>query len=170
MKLRAAKRRACNRPGWHAQGPPQSVVNREWDHAPRGLGRATHRHRTGAAAVEFAIVAPIFFILVIAAFEFGRINVIRHTADNAAYEGARIAMVPGATAAEAVAEAQRILRIVGTRGAKVTVNPATLGPSVDQITVTVDVPMAQNGWITPRFTRSTTIRATSTLRTERARD
>jgi Flp pilus assembly protein TadG len=127
-------------------------------------------NRTGAAAVEFAIVAPVFFILVIAAFEFGRINVIRHTADNAAYEGARHAMVPGATATEAVREAERILRIVGTRGATVTVNPATLGPSVDQITVTVDVPMAQNGWITPRFTRNTTIRATSTLRTERARD
>jgi hypothetical protein len=50
------------------------------------------------------------------------------------------------------------------------VSPATLGPNVDQITVTVDVPMAQNGWITPRFTRNTAIRAVSTLRTERARD
>ncbi len=129
---------------------------------------AKRRGRRGAAAVEFAIVAPVFFILVIAAFEFGRINVIRHTADNAAYEAARRAMVPGATAAEATAEAQRILRIVGTRGAKVSVNPATLGPDVDKITVTVDVPMNQNGWITPRFTRTTTIRATSTLKTERA--
>jgi Flp pilus assembly protein TadG len=85
--------------------------------AAKRLTRSTNAtRRTGAAAVEFAIVAPVFFILVIAAFEFGRINVIRHTADNAAYEGARIAMVPGATAAEAVAEAERILRIVGTRG------------------------------------------------------
>ena len=57
--------------------------------------------RTAAAAVEFAIVATIFFLLVIAAFEFGRMNVIRHTADNAAYEAARHAMVPGATVAEA---------------------------------------------------------------------
>lgn len=120
--------------------------------------------------MEFAVVAPIFFMLVMAAFEFARINVIRHTADNAAYEAARHAMVPGATAAEAVAEAQRILRIVGTRGARVAVSPATLGPAVDQISVTVDVPLDQNGWITPRFSRSSTIRATSTLRTERARD
>jgi Flp pilus assembly protein TadG len=126
--------------------------------------------RRGATAVEFAIVSPIFFVLVIAAFEFGRLNVIRHTADNAAYEAARRAMVPGATVAEATTEAQRILRIVGTRGATVNVTPATLGPDVDRVTVTVDVPMNQNGWITPRFTRSTNIRATSTLRTERARD
>ncbi len=132
--------------------------------------RVAANDRRGAAAVEFAIVAPIFFLLVMAAFEFGRINVIRHTADNAAYEAARRAMVPGATAGEAVAEAERILRIVGTRGAKVTVAPATLGPEVDRITVTVDVPMNQNGWIAPKFTRATTIRAISTLRTERARD
>jgi Flp pilus assembly protein TadG len=120
--------------------------------------------------VEFAIVAPVFFVFVIAAFEFGRLNVIRHTADNAAYEGARRAMVPGATAAEASSEAERILRTVGARGAKVTINPATLGPEVNQVTVTVDVPLSQNGWITPRFTKNSTIRATSTLRTERARD
>jgi Flp pilus assembly protein TadG len=140
----------------------------------RSTGRAGGFHRArrcrGAAAVEFAIVAPIFFVLVIAAFEFGRLNVIRHTADNAAYEAARHAMVPGATAVEAVDKAGSILRIVGTRGAKISINPPLLGPEVDQVTVTVDVPLAQNGWIAPRFTRNTTIRATSTLRTERARD
>ncbi len=136
---------------------------------PRNRRRRTRR-RLGATAVEFAIVAPVFFVFVIAAFEFGRLNVIRHTADNAAYEGARRAMVPGATAAEASSEAERILRTVGARGAKVTINPATLGPEVNQVTVTVDVPLSQNGWITPRFTKNSTIRATSTLRTERARD
>lgn len=125
-------------------------------------------NRAGAAAVEFAIVAPIFFTLVIASLEFGRLNVIRHTADQAAYEAARHAMVPGATAAEAKSKADSMLRIAGARGAAVTINPATLTPDVKEITVTVDVPMNQNGWITPRFTQSTTIRAVSRLRTERA--
>jgi len=129
--------------------------------------RQQRRHRAGATAVEFALVAPIFFLILMASFEFSRLNVIRHTADNAAYEAARIAMVPGATAAEAVAEANRILSIAGTRGATVTVNPATLGPNIDNITVTIDVPMGQNGWITPRFTGSRTMRAESTLKTER---
>ena len=129
--------------------------------------RRGERRRTGAAVVEFAIVAPIFFVFVIGAFEFGRLNVIRHTADNAAYEAARHAIVPGATSAEAVAKANSILNIVGTRGARVTVNPTTLGPDVDTVTVTVEVPMDQNGLITPRFTSTTTIRSTSTLSTER---
>ena len=71
------------------------------------------RRRTGATAVEFAIVAPIFFTLVLASLEFGRLNIIRHTADQAAYEAARFAMVPGATAAEAKSKAESILKIVG---------------------------------------------------------
>ena len=124
--------------------------------------------RGGAVVVEFAIVASVFFVFLIAAFEFGRVNVIRHTADNAAYEAARHAMVPGATSAEAVARANSILNIVGTRGARITINPTTLGPDVDTVTVTVEVPMAINGWIAPRFTAATTLRSVSTMRTERA--
>jgi len=124
-------------------------------------------NRTGATTVEFALVAPIFFLILIVSFEFSRLNVILHTADNAAYEAARIAMVPGATAAEAVNEANRIMNIAGARGTTVTVNPATLGPNTDQITVTVDIPMGQNGLITPRFTGGRTISATSTLKAER---
>ena len=120
--------------------------------------------------VEFAIVAPIFFVFIITAFEFGRLNVIRHSADNAAYEAARHAMVPGATAAEAKAKANSLLNIVGTRGARVTVNPPTLGPNVESVAVTVEVPMAQNGWIAPRFSAAATMRSVSTMRTEHLKD
>lgn len=129
-------------------------------------GRTTQRR--GAVVVEFAIVAPVFFVFIIASFEFGRLNVIRHTADNAAYEAARHAMVPGATSAEAIARANSILGVVGTRGARVSISPATLGPDVDVVTVTVDVPLALNGWIAPRFTSATSLRSISTMRTERA--
>ena len=129
--------------------------------------RRRRQNRRGATIVEFAIVAPVFFLLLLGSFEFSRLNVIRHTADNAAYEAARIAMVPGATAAEAVAEAHRIMNIVRARGTTVTVNPATLSLTTNQITVTVDVPMGQNGWITPRFTGAQTMRAVATLKAER---
>lgn len=115
-----------------------------------------------------AIVAPIFFFLVMASFEFGRLNVIRHTADHAAYEAARHAMVPGATAKEAKQHASRALSLVGTRGAKVEISPKKIDPSVEQITVTIDIPLSQNGWVTPRFTSNKTIRAVSRLKTERA--
>ena len=124
--------------------------------------------RRGATAVEFALTVPIFFLFLLAAFEFGWLNVVRHTADNAAYEAARHAMVPGATAAEARAKANGLLRIVGARGARVTITPVVLGPDTEQVTVQVDVPLDRNGLIVPRFTRARTITGLATLRTERA--
>ena len=126
------------------------------------------RPRRGATAVEFAITAPVFFLFLLASFEFGWLNVIRHTADNAAYEAARAAMVPGATAADATAKATSILNIVGVRGATVSITPATVTPSTSEVTVAVDVPMNRNGLIAPRFTSKTTLHSESTLRTERA--
>ena len=45
--------------------------------------------RRGAAAVEFAMTVPILFMLLFAALELGRMNMIRQTANNAAYEAAR---------------------------------------------------------------------------------
>src|SRR5687767_11153941 len=130
--------------------------------------RKNRTSRRGATAVEFALTAPLFFLLLLAAFEFGWLNVIRHTADNAAYEAARTAMVPGATAAEATSKANNLLNIVGARSARITVTPTTLTPETDQVTVAIDIPMNRNGLIVPRFTSATTIHSSSTLRTERS--
>jgi Flp pilus assembly protein TadG len=124
--------------------------------------------RRGATAVEFALTAPVFFLLLLAAFEFGWLNVIRHTADNAAYEAARTAMVPGATVAEAKAKANNLLGIVGARSATITVTPSELTPDSDEVTVAIDIPMNKNGLIVPRFTSAKTLHCSSTLRTERA--
>jgi Flp pilus assembly protein TadG len=129
--------------------------------------RVAPRARRGATAVEFALTAPIFFLFLLAAFEFGWMNVIRHTADNAAYEAARAAMVPGATAAEAKAKANSLLGIVGTRAATVTITPASITPTTDKVTVAIDVPMNKNGLILPRFTSNKVLHSASTLRTER---
>jgi Flp pilus assembly protein TadG len=123
--------------------------------------------RRGAVIVEFAICAPLFFLVVLALFEFSWLNVVRHTADNAAYEASRVAMVPGATAAEAIGEAQRIMAAVGTRGATVTVDPPNLGPESTQVTVNVVVPVDQNALVVPAFTGGRRIETKSTLRTER---
>jgi Flp pilus assembly protein TadG len=129
--------------------------------------RLNKTKRAGTTAVEFAVVAPVFFLFIIAAVDFGRLNILRHTADNAAYEAARHAMVPGATAAEAITKANTILSAVGTVGSTVTVDPAVIDLSVNEITVTIDIPMNQNGWIAPHFTADKTIIGRSRLRTER---
>jgi Flp pilus assembly protein TadG len=130
--------------------------------------RFVRRTRRGATAVEFALTLPIFLLFLMAAFEFGWMNVVRHTADNAAYEAARTAIVPGATAAEVNAKANAVLNVIGVRGATVTVNPSTISDATTQVTVSVDVPMKSNALVIPRFTSKTTLHSSSTLRTERA--
>jgi Flp pilus assembly protein TadG len=125
--------------------------------------------RRGATAAEFAFTAPIFVLFLMASFEFGWLNVLRHTADNAAYEAARYAMVPGGTAAEAKARANSILKIVGARGAVVTVNPASLSSASDEVTVSIDIPMTSNALVVPKFTGKHTLHSEATMRTERAK-
>jgi len=131
--------------------------------------RCPQGRRAVRSAVEFCNhSAPIFFLFLLASFEFGWLNVMRHTADNAAYEAARAVVVPGATAAEATAKATSILNVVGARGAKISIPPANITASTTEVTVAVDIPMSSNGLITPRFTGKTTLHSESTLKTERA--
>jgi hypothetical protein len=61
------------------------------------------RHRTqksGQALVEFALVAPFFFLLLLGIIEGGRLVFHYHTLGNATREGARYAIVHGANAAD----------------------------------------------------------------------
>ena len=123
-----------------------------------------NRHRRGATAVEFAITAPILFLFVFAAVEFSRANMIRNTSTNAAYEGARRGIVPGASAADVQAAALAVVDSVLINGAQVTVSPATITPDTQQVTVTVQVPLDENGWVMPLFFAGKTIVADCTLR------
>lgn len=133
-------------------------------------GRRSRRgSRRGATAAEFAMTLPIFVLFLMASFEFGWLNVLRHTADNAAYEAARCAMVPGGTAADATKRATSILNIIGARGAKVTVNPSTLTSSTNEVTVSIDIPLKANALVVPKFTAGKTLHSEATMRTERAK-
>ncbi len=105
--------------------------------------------RTGATAVEFAFMVPIIFTMFLGSIEVTRINFIRNTASNACYEGARKAVLPGATTAEAETEARRLINTlnVGT-GATVNVTSTT-----DSVTVAITIPVNQNSWGITRFTK-----------------
>ncbi|TFG81694.1 MAG: pilus assembly protein, partial [Chromatiales bacterium] len=58
----------------------------------------------GTAAVEFAIVAPVFFLFVFGLIELGRIVMVQQALTNAAREGCRTA-VPATTVDSAEVEA-----------------------------------------------------------------
>ena len=56
--------------------------------------------RSGVAATEFAIVAPLFLLLVIGILELGRALMVQQVLINASRVGARQAITLGATTAE----------------------------------------------------------------------
>ena len=82
--------------------------------------------RRGAAAVEFALTAPILFLFFFAALEFGRYNMIQQTANNAAFEAARQCILPGASASDGQTAGLGVLSKVGITGGTVTISPTTI--------------------------------------------
>lgn len=123
---------------------------------------ARQRTRRGATLVEFAIVVPVIFALFLGAIEMTRLNFIRHSASNAAYEGARKAIVPGSSNSDAQAEAMRLMTALGIAN-NVTVNVAN---TTTATTVTVTVPVNQNSWGVARFSSGMTITQSCTLSRE----
>ena len=119
--------------------------------------------RRGAAAVEFAMTAPILFMVLFAALELGRMSMLRQTVSNAAYEAVRTCIVPGATNAEGVAAARGVLASVGATGYTITVTPATITDTTPSVTAEVAVPFSTNMWVTPLFSKNGSASATCTM-------
>ena len=59
--------------------------------------RLCRRNRQGASAVEFALVAPVFVVMVFGLIEFGRAIMVQQVMTNAAREGARLAILDSPT-------------------------------------------------------------------------
>jgi Flp pilus assembly protein TadG len=129
--------------------------------------RIFRRDRSGAVLVEFALCAPILFFFFFTAFEFSRVNMIRQSIENAAYEGSRRGIVPGATAADCENSARVVLNSISARVANVTVTPSVIQPDTDEVTVRVDVPINDNSWVAPFFFKDMTASTSMTMRRER---
>lgn len=105
------------------------------------------RKRRGAAAVEFAMTAPILFALVLGAVEFSRANMLVHTTSIAATEAARRSIVAGATVNDVRLKALDELQTVGIVDASVEVLPTTLTDDTTQVTINLIVPVSlRNGY------------------------
>lgn len=112
------------------------------------------------------MVTPLLFLFFFAAFEFCRVAMIRHTVDNAVYEGCRLAIVPGATADEARQAAESVLNSLALTGTNVTVSPADIDHGTSEVTVTVEVDLDNNTFVPPQFTGGDTITRSLTLQRE----
>lgn len=125
------------------------------------------QNRRGALTVEMAIVLPLFFLFLFASIEFSRMNMIRHTAENAAYEAARSAIVPGGSAARARQVGLNIMSSVGCRNMTVTTVPAVIQNSTPEVEVFVSVPCDDNAYFAPNFFGGRNITGRSKLTRER---
>jgi Flp pilus assembly protein TadG len=129
--------------------------------------KAARTARRGAAAVEFALTASVLLLLTFAAIELSRFNQLRHTADNAVYEGVRRGIVPGATADDVLAATQSVLDIVRVRNADITVTPEVIDPDTEEITVSISVPLNDNSWAAPLFFADRSATSSLTMKREK---
>lgn len=134
--------------------------------------RLCRRNRRGAAAVEFAIIAPLFFLLIFGLIEFGRMVMVQQIITNASREGARIAVLDGTTKQEVQAAVMNYLqsaRIYGVSPEDIPVDPDPPNAAGygEPVTVTVTIPFNQVSWLPGSFfNRDIELTASTIMRRE----
>ena len=119
--------------------------------------------------MEFAVVAPVFFLLVFGMIEYGRMVMVYQVLTNASREGARVAVLDGATTASVTAQVNTYLSNGTITGATVTVtpNPPSTAEFGDPVTVTVSIPFSQVSWLpSPMYLGGKTLTSSMVMRRE----
>lgn len=134
----------------------------------RNHSSRTHRRhaallRRGVVAVEFAFCASIVFFFFLTMIEVARFHIVRHSLDQAVYAGARVGIVPGATAAEVNQSVTDRLASAGVFGATITVTPPVINSSTRAVTVRVTAPYDESSWTLPKFFSNVNVVAEMTL-------
>lgn len=146
----------------------------------RNRRRRRRLGRPGATAVEFAMVAPAFLIVIVVCVEFARLSTLRNTCHNACYEACRFIMSEGATVEDGRSKAQSILNRLGNIQATILVNGVDgsvddegnvvgeLGFETGTVETEIEVRLAENTVILPgSMFGDRAIRARMSMRTER---
>ena len=127
--------------------------------------RRCRRNRSGAAVVEFAFIAPVFFLLIFGVIEFGRMVMVQQIITNASREGARIAVLDEVTESEVEAAVRNYLEsarinvdapdtvavIAISDDSPPVERPLALSDYGDSVKVSVLVPFNQVSWLPSSF-------------------
>ena len=139
------------------------------------VSRTKSPRRLGAAAVEFALVAPLLFTLIFAAIDCGRAMMGLDLVANAARDGCRTGALSNGTNTSVISAANAQMNAAGLTGATPTVTITVNGNSVDcstanqgdQIMVTVSVPANSVSWLpTSWYFGGTTLTRSVVMRRE----
>lgn len=123
--------------------------------------------RRGAAMVEFALVLPVFLLIVFGIIEIGRGVMVQQIITNGAREGARRAVVPGATDAKVEQVLDNYLSGTSVSGFTRTISPSLSDAKPgDPITISISVPYSEVSWGILNWLNGATLRADVVMRKE----
>jgi Flp pilus assembly protein TadG len=131
--------------------------------------RSRPRQRGGAAAVEFAFVAPVLFMLVFGMIEFGRMVMVQQVLTNASREGCRVGILDGSSSSDVTTTVNNYLTSANINTATITIDPAdpSSAGAGDSVTVTVSVDFEDVTWLpTAWFLGNQTLTAATVMRRE----
>jgi Flp pilus assembly protein TadG len=132
--------------------------------------RRREDRRLGAAAVEMAMISPVFLALVLGMIETSRLGMASQLITTAAREGCRVAILPGKVEADVQTRINVVLAGSGIPVGTITPTPSNWDTSSGgtAITVTISVPYRQVAWFSPSlYLTSATITASATMSSER---
>lgn len=121
-------------------------------------------NRRGATMVEFAVVAPVFFIMVMGIFEFGRALMVQSLLTSAAQLGARAGTLGSAQTSDVTTAVDNYLNSVSVVGASTSVspNPPSSAYTGQNVTVTVSIPYTRVSWLpAPKYLANVTLTSTA---------
>jgi Flp pilus assembly protein TadG len=137
--------------------------------------RFSRLRRRGATAIEFAFVAPVFFLIVLGLIEIGRACMVTEMLTESARRACRAGVIEGTSSSSIQSAATNFLTSVGINGesANVYVNDTlatsstNVGamPAYTEITVVVTVPASSAAW-TPVWYVTGTLSGQYTMRRE----
>jgi Flp pilus assembly protein TadG len=128
-------------------------------------GRRNTVTRRGAAAVEFAVVAPVLILVLLGVIEVSRAMMVDELLNNAARSGCRAGTIAGSTNTKVTTVVNQCLENIPDSTTIITVNGAggdvrTAGRG-DIVSVEVAVPYSSVSWLPKnRFLGNATLRGT----------
>ena len=124
---------------------------------------ASRFDRKGAVVVEFAIVLPLFLVLVLGAINVGRAVLVQHKLTEAARAGCRLYALPTEVNQEDVqAVIETVMAEANLDGYAVELDPhpSTAIEHFSPVTVSVSVPYDEASWCSSWFLSGKTLEAT----------
>jgi len=114
--------------------------------------RKARKTRRGVAVVELAVCLPVLFVLALATIEVCNCIYVKQSLAITAYEGARVALIVGATEENVRTQCQILLDERRLRGGVIDIAPDNFetAPAGTFIAVEVSMPQAANGILPTR--------------------